>query len=61
MDFEGKEKTLEAFEEFLELNCRVNVKRSNSLRDKDGKHILPPPEKPKKKKKNKKKAVRDEL
>merc|ERR1719233_949897 len=55
VDFKGKEKTLEALEDFLELNCRVNVKRSNSLRDKAGKHILPPPEK--QKKKNKKKKV----
>ena len=47
--------TLEAFEEFLELNCRVNVRKSNSLRDRKGNHIRPEEEKPEKK------SLRDEL
>jgi len=61
VEFKGKKKTLEAFEEFLEEFCRVNVRRSNSLRDKSGKHIMPPTEKPSKKKKPKKKSRKDEL
>ena len=55
MEFKGKENTLGAFEEFLELNCRVNVRNSNSLRDRKGNHIKPEAEKPQKK------SMRDEL
>ena len=61
VEFKGKNKTLEAFEKFLEKHCRVDVRYSNSLRDKSGKHIKNSDESHNIKKSKKKKLVRDEL
>ena len=55
VEFKGKEKTIEAFEKFLEAKCKVNVGNSNSLRDKDGKHLMPS------KQKLPRKPLKDEL